>query len=120
MWGHMDRDEGELATRVVMKFCPNNIEVSILFMMREPRNFISIAVHSGFTYAVGRSNHTQRLFSVDCGEERHHPQPVVHGEVNAQAQAATLSCNIYVVRGFDGVATSILLRFSVLVEGGRA
>ena len=105
MWGHMDRDEGELATRVVMKFCPNNIEVSILFMMREPRNFISIAVHSGFTYAIGRSNHTQRLFSVDCGEERHHPQPVVHGEVNAQAQAATLSCNIYVVRGFDGVAT---------------
>ncbi len=67
MWGHMDRDEGELATRVVMKFCPNNIEVSILFMMREPRN-------------------TQRLFSMDSGEERHHLQPVVHGDVNSHAQ----------------------------------
>ena len=85
MWGPMDRDEEELATRVVMKFCPNTVEVSILFMMREPRNFIRIAVHSGFTYDIGRSNYTQRLFSVDCEEERHHPKPVVHGEV-AQAQ----------------------------------
>ena len=76
MWGHIDRDEEELATRMVMKFCPNTVEVFILFMMREPRNFISIAVHSGFTYDIGRSNYTQRLFSVDCEEERHHPKPV--------------------------------------------
>ena len=51
----MDRDEEELAIRVVMKFCPDTVEVSILFMMREPRNFISIAVHSGFTTPKGCS-----------------------------------------------------------------
>ena len=56
--GHMDRDEGEWATRVLMKFCPNTMEVSRLSMMREPRNYISIAVHSGYIYAIGGNNHT--------------------------------------------------------------
>ena len=52
--GHMHRIEGEWATRVLMKFCPNTMEVSGLSMMREHGNYISIAVHSGYYFCYWR------------------------------------------------------------------
>ena len=42
--GHIYR-EGEWATRRLMKFCTNSMEVSRLSMMREHRNYVSLAVH---------------------------------------------------------------------------
>ena len=61
--GHMDRDQGEWVIRVLMKFCPNTMEVSGLSMMREHGNYISISVHSGYIY--GGNNHTKSLSIVD-------------------------------------------------------
>jgi hypothetical protein len=37
--GPMDRDQGEWATRVLMKFCPNTMEVSRMSIMREHGNY---------------------------------------------------------------------------------
>ena len=62
--GHIYR-EGEWATRRLMKFCTNSMEVSRLSMMREHRNYVSLAVHSGSIYSKGWNNHTERLSSVE-------------------------------------------------------
>ena len=49
-------DGGEVASRMLMKLCLNTIEVSRLSMMREGRNYFSIAVHSGYIHAIGGEN----------------------------------------------------------------
>ena len=49
--GHTDREERDWATtptRVLMKFSPNTMDVTRLSMMRVHRDFISLAVHSGY------------------------------------------------------------------------
>ena len=48
-----------------MKFCTNTMGVSRLSMMMEGWKYISINVHSGYLYAIGRKRHTQRLNSVE-------------------------------------------------------
>jgi hypothetical protein len=50
--GPMDRFQGEWATRALMKFCPNTMEVSRLSMMREHGNYITIYVHSCYIYDI--------------------------------------------------------------------
>ena len=62
--GHIYR-EGEWATRRLMKFYTNSMEVSRLSMMREHRNYVSLAVHSGSIYSKGGNNHTERLSRVE-------------------------------------------------------
>jgi hypothetical protein len=57
--------QGEWAARVLMKFCPSTMEVFRMSMVREHRKYISIAVHTGFIYANGGNNHTQRLSSME-------------------------------------------------------
>jgi hypothetical protein len=75
--GHMDRDQGEWVIRVLMKFCPNTMEVSGLSMMREHGNYISIAVHSGYIYAIGGNNHIQSLSSVEKYDISHNKWSMV-------------------------------------------
>ena len=48
--GHME-GEGNGATKVLMKFCPNTMKISRLAMMREKRNFLSLSFYSGSIYA---------------------------------------------------------------------
>jgi hypothetical protein len=88
----MDIEQGEWVIRVLMKFCPNTMEVSGLSMMREHGNYISIAVHSGYIYAIGGNNHIQSLSSVEKYDISH----------NKGLQL--LRATNYVVGGFDGVA----------------
>ena len=80
-------------------------------MIREHRNFISMAVHTGFTYAIEGAT-TPKSCSVWTVEKKdiminhicwfmvrsmHKPRP--------DAGDATLRDNIYIVRGFDWVTT---------------
>ena len=82
--GYMHRIEGEWATRVLMKFCPNTMEVSRLSMMRERRNYISICYPLRLYLCYWREEPNPEV--EQRGEVRHQPQPVVHGEVHAQDQ----------------------------------
>ena len=104
--GHMDRDEGEWAARVLMKFCPSTMEVFRLSMMREHRKYISIAVHSGFIYAIGGNNHTQRLSRMEKSDISHNQWSMVKSMHRSRSNAgtATLRVNIYVGGGFVEVA----------------
>jgi hypothetical protein len=90
--GHMDRIEGEWATRVLMKFFPNTMEVSRLSMMKECRNYISIAVHSGFIYAIGGNNHTQRLSSVEKYDISHKQRSMVRSMHRTRSDAGQHLC----------------------------
>jgi hypothetical protein len=80
----MERDQVEWATRVLMKFCPNTMEVSVLSMLREHGNYISISVHSGYIYAIEGNNNTKSWSNVDKYYISY--QQVVHAEVHAQDQ----------------------------------
>ena len=60
--GHMEGD-GKWATKILMKFNPNTMKTSKLSMMREKRNYLSLAVHSGSIYAMGGHNQNHRLSS---------------------------------------------------------
>ena len=57
---------GELATRVLIKFCLNTMKVTRLSIMRESRSFLSLAVHNGSIYAIGGIKGDLRLSSVEC------------------------------------------------------
>ena len=101
-------EEVEWATRILMKFCPNTMEVSRLSMMRERRNYLSLAVHAGNIYAIGGRNENNLLKSVEMFDINRNQWSVVKdmNRVRSDAGAATLQGNIYVVGGFDGVATT--------------
>ena len=105
--GHMD-EEGDWAARILMKFCPDSMEVSRLSMMRERRNYLSLAVHAGNIYAIGGNNHNTRLKSVEMFDISRNQWSMVRdmNRVRSDAGAATLQGSIYVVGGFDGVAAT--------------
>eukprot|EP00092_Neocalanus_flemingeri_P015715 GFUD01017009.1.p1 GENE.GFUD01017009.1~~GFUD01017009.1.p1 ORF type:complete len:597 (+),score=175.10 GFUD01017009.1:93-1883(+) len=98
--------EGEWATNMVMKFCPNTMEMSRLSMMRERRNGLSVAVHCGSIYAIGGNNSSVSLSSVERFDISLNQWFVVRSmnKTRSDAGAATLRGKIYVVGGFDGIS----------------
>ena len=84
--GHMDRIEGEWATRVLMKFFPNTMEVSRLSTMRERRNYISICC-PGYIYAIGGNNHIQRLSRVEKYDISHNQRSMVRSMHRTRSDA---------------------------------
>ena len=75
-------------------------------MLREHRKYISIAVHSGFIYAIGGNNHTQRLSNMEKSDISHNQWSMVKSMHRSRSNAgtATLRVNIYVGVGFVEVA----------------
>ena len=75
-------------------------------MMREHRKYKIIAVHSGFIYAIGGNNHTQRLSSMEKSDINHNQWSMVKSMHRSRSNAgtATLRVNIYVGGGFVEVA----------------
>ena len=105
-----NQDGGVWASRMIMKLCLNTMELSRLSMMREGRNYISLAVHSGCIYAIGGVNYSVTgpvgFSSVEKYDMNRNQWSMVRSMsmTRSGAGAATLRGNIYVVGGFvDGL-----------------
>ena len=100
--GHME-GEGNWATNVLMKFCPNTMKISRLAMMREKRNFLSLSFHSGSIYAFGGNKEHNMLNSVERYDISLNQWFKVKSmsRSRSDAGAATLRGKIYVVGGWN-------------------
>jgi len=107
--GHFEdiHNNGQVDSRVFMKFDPNTMEISRLSKMKERRNFVSLATTKESIYAIGgKNNQNQRLNSVEMYSISRNQWYMVRpmNKIRSDAGAATLKGNIYAVGGFDGVA----------------
>ena len=100
--GRNENEEG-LASRDVLKFDPDKMEITRLSSMGERRNYVSSAYLQGFIYAIGGDNHIMSLSSVEKFDIARNQWTKITSMKSARsdAAAAALDGKIFVVGGFE-------------------
>ena len=102
--------EGLSPVKVLMRFSANTMEVTRLSMMRDCRNYVGLAVHSGSIYAIGGVSDGVPMFlssveKFDISFNQWFRVSSMH-KARSAAGVATLRDKIYVVGGKDGVGVT--------------